>query len=397
VGPGLELLDQLVASGDFNTATKLCTVLQKASANSTAEREIVQKRIKEFGTLRTAHDEFLIHKAKLEQWPDDPAANFAVGSYYCFVENRWNIGMTLLLKGNNAAVKAAVATEQSRPQSADQLMALGDAWWDAGEKENAASIYRSGMWRHASSIYQAALDRGGINGLRRTRLEQRINLAAATGSPWAATKPRRVLLWRGTAGLEDAEEAAFKSVANGAVVTPDRATARDVMADPATYSKYSVIVFGPSQWRAIPANTFSDTVRRSIQDFVRKGGDLVLFEQLKGSNMSIVTDLFGVKTIGWKRGALVADPELKDKVLEAGFDDQMLKRVHFFNTYENLPEGSRVLLSCTDTNHTAGAVIVPVEKGRVILIGTSWDKSEANLNRTIVELAFQAGTSKRLR
>jgi hypothetical protein len=168
------------------------------------------------------------------------------------------------------------------------------------------------------------------------------------------------------------------------------------MADPATYSKYSVIVFGPSQWRAIRANTFSDTVRRCVRDFVRKGGDLVLFEQLKGSNMSIVTDLFGVKTIGEKRGALVTDPELKDKALEAGFDDQMLKRVHFFNTYENLPEGSRVLLSCTDTNHTAGAVIVPVEKGRVILIGTSWDKSEANLNRTIVELAFQAGTSKRL-
>jgi hypothetical protein len=287
-----------------------------------------------------------------------------------------------------------VAREQSRPQAADQLTALGDAWWDAGEKENAASIYRNGMRRHAAYIYQSALDRGGITGLGRARIEQRITMAAATGSAWGATKPRPILLWRG-AGVEDAEEAAFKSVSNGAVVTPDRNTATDVMADPATYSKYSVIVFGPSQWRALPAQAFSETVRGYIRDFVREGGDLVLFEQLKGRNMSVVTDLFGVKQIGERRGALVDDPELKDNALEAGFDDRMLKSVHFFNAYTNLPEGSRVLLSCRDANHTAGAVIVPVEKGRLILIGTSWDNLETKLNTVIVEVAYRARASNR--
>ena len=391
VGPGLELLDQLVASGDFNTATKLCTVLQKASANSTAEREIVQKRIKEFGTLRTAHDEFLIHKAKLEQWPDDPAANFAVGSYYCFVENRWNIGMTLLLKGNNAAVKAAVAAEQSSPKSEDHLVAVGDRWWDAAEREAAMSPGQISMRRHAAAFYTKTLETARITGLSRLRLEKRIELAGKSESPpaRALVKRRNVLLWsRSTVEVET-----YKAIAEGRLQVVAKGDASR-LSDPSTYVNYTMIVFGPNSWRDLSMKDIPEKATRSLFDFVSAGGDLIIFEQFGAGNMRVIDDLFGIKTHTGPTGALVDDQELRTKLQAAGYDEPGLQAIHFYNTYSKLPEGTRILLRGADENRSATAVIAPFGKGRLILVGTTWDKREEKLDEAILQVIYASKASK---
>jgi hypothetical protein len=110
--------------------------------------------------------------------------------------------------------------------------------------------------------------------------------------------------------------------------------------------------------------------------------------------MAVIDKMFGIKTNTGPTGALVEDSELKAKVRDAGYNDLMLQSLHFYNTYSKLPEGTRVLLRGADEKRSPTAVVAPFGKGRLILVGLTWDKLEEKLDGAILQVIYHPKASK---
>jgi hypothetical protein len=101
--------------------------------------------------------------------------------------------------------------------------------------------------------------------------------------------------------------------------------------------------------------------------------------------MEVIEDLFGVKAHSSYVGATIPIPALATKVKAAGITDAMLKGIHCYNSFDNLPEGSTVLLKCG--SHDA-AVVVPIGKGRLILLGLGTEHPSDTLEETIFDFIY---------
>lgn len=94
-------------------------------------------------------------KTKLETKPDDPAANLAMGRWHLLEDAGWDQALSFLVKAGDAKWKAAAVLEQSRPTDAMAQVAVGDAWWDIGQKES--GVVKSAILAHAADWYERAL------------------------------------------------------------------------------------------------------------------------------------------------------------------------------------------------------------------------------------------------
>lgn len=88
---------------------------------------------------------------KLEQSPDDPEANEAVGRFHCLILGDWAKGLPFLKKAKDADLRTLAARDlEADPADAPAHAALGDDWWKyAGkvkgtEAKNAAA--RAADW-----------------------------------------------------------------------------------------------------------------------------------------------------------------------------------------------------------------------------------------------------------
>ncbi|HZK79482.1 MAG TPA: hypothetical protein VFC46_00405 [Humisphaera sp.] len=170
VTAALELIDPLLDAEDFSTAARILALARAGATGDPSLASIVQKRIQVVETLRTTHDRFAQQFQKLKTSPHDPAANLAVGSYLCFNKGEWEKGLPMLAKGSDANLKQLAELEISRPTSTEDVIRLGDHWWDYGSKQ--PDNVRVSVDRHAASLYKTALE--GATGLKRTLLESRI-------------------------------------------------------------------------------------------------------------------------------------------------------------------------------------------------------------------------------
>ncbi len=66
--------------------------------------------------------------------PDDPGANATVGKHHCFVKNDFAHGLPLLAKSNLPTLSKIAKDDVAKPTDGSAQIALGDAWWDEGEK-----------------------------------------------------------------------------------------------------------------------------------------------------------------------------------------------------------------------------------------------------------------------
>jgi len=175
VRAGLELVDRLSAGDDYPTAVRVCTALiSMAGANAVLRTEI-QKRQRDLGTARAAGEKVAKDVEKLKAAPEDPAANLAVGRYYCFVKGDWHGGLPHLAKGSDAGLKALAAQELAAPAAANEVVQIADAWWDVGAKQ-ADLLTRGSISQHAAALYKRVLE--GTSSLRRAQIEKRIADAA---------------------------------------------------------------------------------------------------------------------------------------------------------------------------------------------------------------------------
>jgi hypothetical protein len=138
----LSTLQDAVAAGQYDVAAGL---VSKAEAAARGTYDVtVASRIQALGRdlplLQREHSIVKSHRKTLEEKPDDPAANLAVGRFLCLVADEWEKGLPLLAKGSDAALKALAEKELAKPADAAAQAALGDGWWDQAEKEKNADL-----------------------------------------------------------------------------------------------------------------------------------------------------------------------------------------------------------------------------------------------------------------
>ena len=113
------------------------------------------------------------HLAKLEQSPDDPAANAKVGEFTCFVRGDWEAGLPMLSKSTDGTL-ANLAKRDLAVPTGREAMRVGDGWWDLGTKGRGSR--KSEARGRAVHWYESALgDLGDLGALDKIRLGRRIS------------------------------------------------------------------------------------------------------------------------------------------------------------------------------------------------------------------------------
>jgi hypothetical protein len=110
--------------------------------------------------------------SKLEEQPDDPAANLAAGRYWCLGRDAWEKGLPMLAKGSDKRLQDLAQRELAAPAAADGQKALGDGWWDAAQKESSRTEKARFLGR-ALHWFEKALP--ALKGLARLQVQERIN------------------------------------------------------------------------------------------------------------------------------------------------------------------------------------------------------------------------------
>lgn len=108
---------------------------------------------------------------KLLADPRDPAANQAVGRWYCFTARRWDEGFRLLALAEDAELARVAGMDHAVPHGAAEELQLADAWYDLSLRQKSKDD-RTGMQARAMHWYQQCLE--GQQGLAKERIVKRI-------------------------------------------------------------------------------------------------------------------------------------------------------------------------------------------------------------------------------
>lgn len=103
--------------------------------------------------------------------PDDPAANLAVGRFYCYDLNRWAQGLPMLALGSDADLKKVAELELADPKDAAEWIATADAWYAVGKATNRTEE-RNAIWSHARRWYVKAAP--SLQGATKARIDLRL-------------------------------------------------------------------------------------------------------------------------------------------------------------------------------------------------------------------------------
>ena len=102
--------------------------------------------------------------------PGHPVANQKVGSYYCFVKQRWEDGLPLLARSESLRLAEVAKLELNEPRTSEDQLAVADAWWRLADSEDR---YRMAMRSRAAFWYKQVLP-GLPAGIERIKAETRL-------------------------------------------------------------------------------------------------------------------------------------------------------------------------------------------------------------------------------
>ncbi|HEX4132145.1 MAG TPA: protein kinase, partial [Pirellulales bacterium] len=168
----LVLVDQAIEGEDFVAATRLSEAALAAArkARDAPLLKAVVEKDRNLKALKQQWDEMQQARATFEKSADDPMANLVLGRWLCFMQGDWDRGLAHLAKSDDAVLKELAASSLSAPGEPDGLVALGDAWWDAGDKAKAKD--KEDLRAGAAHWYMLAVD--DLTGLAKTRVERRL-------------------------------------------------------------------------------------------------------------------------------------------------------------------------------------------------------------------------------
>lgn len=139
-------------------------------AKTKTRTEQLAGRKREVEAARAAHRGVEKVLQQLDQDPNDPQSNRAVGEYFCLVKGQWEQGLVMLARGDRDSLRALASFELEQPQTAERRVDLADGWWDLGDK---TPRHRKQLRLHAVEWYARALPELP-EGLLKVKAEMRI-------------------------------------------------------------------------------------------------------------------------------------------------------------------------------------------------------------------------------
>lgn len=185
----LAVLEEGIRTNDFDAAAKAAEMGRrlalKASDPGLSAR--IAARGRDAARIKTRFARAVKAFDALEKNPEDPEANLEVGEYACLVKGDWEEGLKYLARGPESPLTALARKDLAGADAADAQAALGDAWWELGEKQKGEAKTR--YFDRAAEWYGRAL--AGLEGIAKVRLEKR--LGSLPPSPAPVDLLRRVL------------------------------------------------------------------------------------------------------------------------------------------------------------------------------------------------------------
>ena len=170
--------DDFVLAQDYGAAERLSrlavSVANQIDDTDAADRFTERRQwAEEAKDLHDAAEEAL---ATLEQNPEDPRANGAVGKFHCLIKNDWENGLVILANGNDRSLKRLAQLELGDLSDATRKLELADLWWR--EAESAKPAFKSALQSRAKYWYEQTLPSLPA-GLVRIRVERRLEEVTA--------------------------------------------------------------------------------------------------------------------------------------------------------------------------------------------------------------------------
>ena len=155
-----DLVDKALGEGRYDNAVELAaasmnlaTAIKDAALHEQA-REIGERARK----LQKEARDFDVASQTLATSPDDVDANLIVGRFKCFLQDNWDAGLPLLVKGSDGPLHDVAMQElKFPPADAAAQVKVADLWWDLGDKtEKHDDLWCRAYRARAAHWYQAA-------------------------------------------------------------------------------------------------------------------------------------------------------------------------------------------------------------------------------------------------
>lgn len=179
---------ELTVAGEYSIAIELCEAAQSSAQRAkqlVMARELGAKRDElqdEWKAVQRYQDALAV----LNNDPLEPAANLAAGRHLCFMKGDWEGAVLHLALGSDPELKAAAEMELNGANAAEELAAIGDAWWALAEnqqgKERDTLRLRARFWYLQA---EPKLEPG----LRRLKITERLAETAKLGREHSTSPP----------------------------------------------------------------------------------------------------------------------------------------------------------------------------------------------------------------
>jgi tetratricopeptide (TPR) repeat protein len=166
----LPIIDEAVAEDEYEAAARIAKAAETAAkkAKTVALISQVQSRAKDIDKLKASFEKVQVALTTLTTNADDAGANLLVGRHYCFVKGDWDKGLTFLVKGSDANLKALAQKDIALPTVAADQLAVADGWYDLAAKESP----KTQLQLRAHYWYKEAV--AGLTGISKTKAEKRL-------------------------------------------------------------------------------------------------------------------------------------------------------------------------------------------------------------------------------
>lgn len=170
----LSLLDETFAEADFETAVKFAE-LASTSAKKAKDFQLTgraQVRSKEASELRTKFERLRQAREMLQANSEDPPSSALVGRHECLIRGNWEVGIPLLAKGSDEAIRSLARSDLASPKSPADQLAVGDGWWNLADSESATARFQL----RGRALYWYEKCAPGLTGLNQARVSQRLGV-----------------------------------------------------------------------------------------------------------------------------------------------------------------------------------------------------------------------------
>ncbi len=179
----LSLVDEAIATDRYDIAARLVSAGTKLAQKTKDSAVLSRARSLEAhaGTLQREHSRLEVSRKALGENPSDPAANAALGNFYCFLKGDWKRGLPHLSKSNDPRLKALAEMELSEPKAVAGQTDLATEWSMLAEKQTAT--LKQAMEGRALLWYETAYPK--LSGLEKAEVGRKISaLLFGTAQVW---------------------------------------------------------------------------------------------------------------------------------------------------------------------------------------------------------------------